>query len=267
MDSYADEVAATLATIDSIQFSPGALHLADSVLRLFLYPTMELIAQRGPEIKVVRNWPKGFKERVRLQFRHAARTLPLDQLPAYVAGFIRDRFAQACFAPLRRGMKALLLRYALLERAESGVRIYPVNENFLEQGFALHTTIARSAGERLVSVTAQIPHDMPPRKPAGNEDDDTSWHLASVQRWSGWAATDLPRFLLGPLRFAPFTCCPPRDCCQPNCKIVYSPQDRPLAATLVVTCDIRAGDRIIVEWSDVHLLLSSSPLACCVSLD
>ncbi|KZV96831.1 hypothetical protein EXIGLDRAFT_765063 [Exidia glandulosa HHB12029] len=114
MSSYAEEVAATLAHADSLEFSPGDLQLADSLLRLFLYPTMELTAQRGSEIRLVRNWPKQYKENVRIQFRQAARTLPLDQLPTYVAGFIRDRFAHPAFTPFRHGMQTCIIGGSLI---------------------------------------------------------------------------------------------------------------------------------------------------------
>ncbi|KZV81831.1 hypothetical protein EXIGLDRAFT_779277 [Exidia glandulosa HHB12029] len=230
---------------DQREFLPGDLQLADTILRAVFYPTQELYALRGPEMNTVRKWPRYYTANLCAQFHLAARSMALDDLPQYVDTFVQQRFVNPRFLPFVAALTTLLLRYAAVEHESSCVSIRPVDERDQEQGFAIHSTIELSCGTHLSLVTAQIPWEASP----------------PLQRWKSWAAV-VPRFILGPLRFAAFTCCPPRECCRPNAKIVYSAGARPRAASLVTVRDIARGERIVVEWSDIHLLVSSSPLAC-----
>ncbi|KZV90037.1 hypothetical protein EXIGLDRAFT_771165 [Exidia glandulosa HHB12029] len=247
MSIYADQVSALLARADEREFSPGQLQVADLLARAMLYPTEDVSRADAPGMSVVRSWPTRYTAGLKVIFRAATKDMALDELPEYVHNFAHERFVNPCFVPFLDAIEVLLLRYAVIEHHNSGMYIAPVDQHDHEHGYALHTTRARAEGEYLPIVSAQIP-----------------WEPSSGQRWRGWAGGDLPRFLLGPLRFAPFTCCPPRACCRPNSSIVYQRVDRPFAACLTVLRDIAPGERIVVEWSDVFLLSSSSPLACSI---
>ncbi|KZV83386.1 hypothetical protein EXIGLDRAFT_777618 [Exidia glandulosa HHB12029] len=181
-------------------------------------------------------------QRVRTEFL-AVRDIRLDQVEQFVDLFVHHRFHW--FPDFLDPIKVLVLRYAVVENQASGLAVVRADDKLIEHGYTLASTVSRSCGEELPLATAQIPWEAPSRN----------------AEWRTWAALQ-PRFLMGPLRFAPFTCCPPCPSCTPNRKIQYQRGDRPLAACLVTMRDVRAGERLIVEWGDINILASSSPLAC-----
>lgn len=70
------------------------------IVRAILYPTEEVSRIQGAEIRVVLKWPGAYTELLRDQFRSKVRLLALEELPAYVAQFVSERFVNPHFAPL-----------------------------------------------------------------------------------------------------------------------------------------------------------------------
>lgn len=221
------------------------LRLADAIVRQVLYPAPPDQHEHDEEqaaLQVTSVLGHQRRHAARCELAFHARTLRLRALPAYVDKFVDVLLAHVDDAEVLSAVKSYvvgiyrslwltfsfhsqILRYAVMEHADSGLRVEPDADHPV--GFAVYTTVPRYQGDVLACASAHIARD------AGDR--------VRPRRWfDGRPSREDRKWLLGPARFALFACSPARKCCIPNCEVRSCAYAAPILTSYAIVDSTRA---------------------------
>lgn len=219
-----DPATLALRSCNNKKIRASSLRLADRIARQILYPGTPDVHNRNSQCSArqVALSPQQ-RDAARCQLLAGARTTSLRALPGYIERFVDALLAREEDGEVVSAVKSYvlrlvlystrltlrtssqLLRYAVMEHADSGLRV--AEHDGHPAGFVVYTTKPLHVGDRLTYASAHIARDASDRAQPRR-----AW-------FDGRPRPQDPKWLLGPVRFALFACRTAQGCCNPNCEV------------------------------------------------